>query len=67
MLDSLEKGNQLHEVKVITDEAKRDTDQQIYDTIVTMDIVMKVANKINPMIQLTVDTPCNHEDEKLTV
>ena len=66
-LDSLEKGSQLHEDKVITDEAKRETDQQISDTKVTMEIVLKVANRINPMIQLTVDTPCNHEDGKLPV
>ena len=32
-----------------------------------MNIIQQVANQINPMIQLTVDTPCNHVDGALPV
>ena len=32
-----------------------------------MEIVQQIANGINPMIQLTVETPCNFEDGKLPV
>ena len=32
-----------------------------------MEIIQKVARSINPMIKLTVDTPCSHEDGKLPV
>ena len=32
-----------------------------------MEVIQKVANYINPMIKLTVDTPCNHDDGKLPV
>ena len=34
---------------------------------VTMEIVQRIANSINPMVKLTVDTPCNYEDGKLPV
>jgi hypothetical protein len=37
------------------------------DTKVTMEVVQKIANSINPMIKLTVDTPCNYDDGKLPV
>ena len=33
----------------------------------TMEVVQEIANSINPMIKLTVDTPCNYEDGKLPV
>jgi hypothetical protein len=35
-----------------------------------MEVIQKIANSINsinPMIKLTVDTPCNHEDGKMPV
>ena len=32
-----------------------------------MEIVQQIANNINTMIQLTVETPCNFNDGKLPV
>ena len=33
----------------------------------TMEIIQQIANSINPMIRLTVETPCNFEDGTLPV
>ena len=32
-----------------------------------MKIIQQIANEINPMIRLTVETPCNFVDNKLPV
>ena len=32
-----------------------------------MEVIQKIANDIDPMIQLTVDTPCNYADGKMPV
>ena len=33
----------------------------------TREVIQKIANSINPMVKLTIDTPCNYEDGKLPV
>ena len=37
------------------------------DSKVTMEIIQQIANEINPMNRLTVETPCNFVDNKLPV
>jgi hypothetical protein len=32
-----------------------------------MEIIKEIAEQVNPMIKLTIDTPCNYEDGKLPV
>ena len=49
------------------DAKKKEEDMDKTDTKVTMEVVQKIANSINPMIKLTVDTPCNYDDGKLPV
>ena len=66
-IESLEKGSQLVEDIIIIDDTKKIVDEKKTDTKITMEIVQRVANSINPMIKLTVDTPCSHEDGKLPV
>ena len=66
-IESLEKGSKIIEDKIVIDDTKKELDKDKTDTKVTMEIIQKVANSINPMIKLTVDTPCNHEDGKLPV
>ena len=66
-IDSLEKGSKLVDDKIIFDERKKLEDADKTDTKVTMEIVQQIANDINPMIKLTVETPCNFEDGKLPV
>ena len=66
-VESLEKGSKLEGGKVVIDEAKRQMDVSKSDTKVTMEIIQVIANSINPMITLTVDTPCNYPDGKLPV
>ena len=66
-VESLEKGSMLVEDKIVVDTNKKVVDENRSDTKVTMEIVQEVANTINPMIKLTVETPCNFEDGKLPV
>ena len=67
VIESLEKGSKLVEDTITVDEMKKLEDENKNDTKVTMDIVQNLANTINPMIKLTVETPCNYPDGKLPV
>ena len=42
-------------------------DKNNSDDKVTIEVIQGVANNINPMIQLTIETPCNFENRKLPV
>ena len=66
-IESLEMGGMLVEDEIVVDKDKKVADENRSDTKVTMEIVQEVANTINPMIKLTVETPCNFEDGKLPV
>ena len=68
VIESLEKGSKLTEDGTIeVDETKKEIDEGKSDSKVTMEIVQIVANSINPMIKLTVETPCNFKDGKMPV
>ena len=65
VIESLEKGSKLTEDgRIIVDERKKEIDEERSDSKVTMDVVQQVANSVNPMIKLTVETPCNFKDDK---
>ena len=66
-IQSLEKGSELKENKIVVNVNKKEADDSKTDNVVTMEIVLQIANRINPMIQLTVETPCNSENNKLAV
>ena len=53
--------------KVIIDLDKKKTDEEKSDAKITVELIKEVANQINPMVQLTVDTPCNYKDNKLPI
>ena len=53
--------------KIVVNENKKIIDEDKTDCKVTMEIIQKIANKVSPMIQLTVETPCNSDDGKLAV
>ena len=55
------------EDKIVVDEAKKSIDEKKSNSKVTMEVVQEIANSINPMIKLTVETPCNYADGKLPV
>ena len=61
-IETIKKGS-----KIVIDEAKKISDENVCDTKVTMKVIQEISNKINPMIKLTVDTPCDHENGKLPV
>jgi hypothetical protein len=61
-IESLEKSS-----KLTKDEEKKSIDEERSDNKLTMEIVQQIANSINPMIKLTVETPCNVKDGKMPV
>ena len=67
VIESLEKGSKVFEDKIIVDENKKLNDENTSDAKVTMEVVQQIANQLDPMIQLTLDTPCNYPDGKLPV
>ena len=68
VIESLEKGSKLtDDGRIIVDETKKENDEERSDNKVTMDIVQQIANSVNPMIKLTVETPCNFKDGKMPV
>ena len=67
VIESLEKGSKLVDEKIVVDEIKQVEDSNKDDTEITMEIVQNLANSINPMISLTVETPGNHPNGKLPV
>ena len=66
-IESLEKGSKLDDDKIIVDVEKKSVDENKSDTKITMEVVQTIANSINPMIKLTVETPCDSPDGKLAV
>ena len=65
--ESVEKGTKLVEGKLIIDEQKKIEDEHKSDSKITMEIIVQIANSIDPMIQLTVETPCNFENCMLPI
>ena len=49
------------------DENKKLIDENRSNSQVTMDVIQGIANSVNPMIKLTVETPCNFPDGQLPV
>ena len=64
---ALEKGSKVAEGEIVIEESKKEIDERKSDDKITIEVIQDVANKINPMIQFTVDTPCNYEDRKLPI
>ena len=62
VIESLENGSKIEDGKVVVDEQKKLVDKDRSNSKVTMDVIQEVANSINPMIKLTVETPCNFKD-----
>ena len=65
--ESLEKGSTLKNDKIEIDKEKLITDENKSDSKLTMEIIQEVAQTINPMIKLTIETPCNFKNGKMPV
>ena len=52
------------EDRIIVDEKKKIEDKDISDSKVTMGVIQTIGNAIDPMIQLTIETPCNYPNGK---
>ena len=59
VIETLEKGSILEEDKIVINEEKKSVDKEKSDSKVTMEVIQDIANLINPMIKLTIETPCN--------
>ena len=66
-IESLEKGCSLVEGDIKIDGKKKEVDDTKTDSKVTMEFIQEIANSINPMIKLTIETPCNFKDGKMPV
>ena len=62
VIETLEKGSMLEEDKIVINEEKKSVDKEKSDSKVTMEVIQDIANYINPMIKLIIETPCNFED-----
>ena len=52
---------------VFINEDKEKENEGKLDDMTTMEVVRKVANEVNDMIQFTVDAPSNHDDAKMPI
>ena len=64
-IEALEKGTQYIEGKLVNDAEKKIEDEPKSDTKITMEVLKDVANEVDPMLQFTIDTPCNHSNGKM--
>ena len=65
LYDPIEAGLDFEEGKLTYSDDKAEEDEEVPADIRTMRIIRKVANSIDPMIQMTIDAPSNHADLKL--
>ena len=66
-LRALARGTIIKGDKLIIDEDKKIEDEGKTSAIVTMEIVKEIAERVDPEIKFTIDTPCNHPDGYLPV
>ena len=65
--ESLEKGSIICEGTLVVNDDQKEMDSNTSLEKVTMRVIQEVSNGILPMIQLTVETPCNFPNRKLPV
>ena len=65
MFQALKAGTKFVDGKLAHDNEKEEDEKEIPDDERTMLVVRDIANSIDPMIQMTVDFPSNHEDKKV--
>ena len=65
--EALEKGSKYVDGKLVIDEDKKKIDKEKSDEKVTMEIIKDIAETIDPMIKLTIDTPCTHENRAIPI
>ena len=67
LYDPIEAGLDFEEGKLTYSDDKAEEDEEVPADIRTMRIIRKVANSIDPMIQMTIDAPSNHADLKILI
>ena len=65
--ETLEKGTKIKEGRLVIDNEKKELDTNKNGDQITIEVIQEVANSLDPMIKLTVETPSNFEDRKLPV
>ena len=65
--DSTQPGAEYSDGQLTVDIDKIEEDEEKGEDARTMEVIQKIANDINGMIQLTIDAPSKHEDGKMPV
>ena len=63
----MEKGSRFSDGNIVIDEISKLEDENQTDDQVTMKVIQQIANSINPMIKLTVETTCIFHNGKWPV
>ena len=63
----LENGAKIMEGKLTVDVEKKVEDESKSGSKVTFEILKEIAEEVDPMMKFTIDTPCNHKDNKIPV
>ena len=63
----LENGTKIDDGKLIVDIEKKIEDELKSGTKVTFETLREIAEEVDPMLKFTIDTPCNHKDNKIPV
>ena len=63
----LENGTKIDDGKLIVDIEKKIEDELKSGTKVTFETLKEIAEEVDPMLKFTIDTPCNHKDDKIPV
>ena len=63
----MEKGSSLKDDKIVIDEEAVKSDEEKSDSKVTIGIIQELAMTINPMIRLTIETPCSFTNGKMPI
>ena len=65
--ERLQNGSENIDGKIVMNEEKKAKDETKSGSKVTFEILKNIAEEVDPMLKFTIDTPCNHENEKLPV
>ena len=67
MTDELEEGSRIKDNLLVVDTEKKEEDRTKHGEEITIGIIEEVAQSITKMIQVTFETPCKYDDNKLRV
>ena len=61
----LKSGSKITNGELVIDETKLIEDESKSASRITFEILKEIAEEVDPMLKFIIDTPCNHDDEKI--